>query len=197
MNSSNTGGQGVNIFTRNQPQTTGNMFSNQSQGQGNNIFSSNRPQTGMFNNNSTGSTTPQNSMFNNSQSQGGGNTLFNNQQQGSSNLFNNRPPTGTGNNLFNQGSNTATTGNMFSQGGTTLFSQPTSNQTSGLFNNNYNQYGSNYNNTTNFKVNPNCPVNEAKVYELLNTPIEKQRLFFETFQPEYLKQLITYYRKSI
>ena len=148
----------------------------------------------MFNN--TGSSQSQNNVFANNQSQGGGNNLLSgNQQQGSTNLFN-RSNNGTGNNLFNQGSNTGNTGNMFNQGGTTLFSPGTSNQTSGLFNNTYNQYGSN-NNSTGFKVNPNCPVNEAKVYELMNTPLDKQRIFFETFQPDYLKQLISYYRKSI
>ena len=125
----------INMFTK-QPQSQ-NIFGGQTQPQPNNNF--------------------------NGQGQGGTNNMFynnnNNQQQGSINLF---KCTAGGTNILNQNQGSSSSGgtNLFSQGGTTLFSQPTSAQTGGHFNNPYNQSTNNYNSTASkYPINPNCPVN--------------------------------------
>lgn len=146
------------------------MGNNQSGGS-NNIFGNNQ------NNQSGGS----NSLFGNNQS-GGSNNLFGNTQGVSNNLFGNTQ--GVSNNLFGN-TQSGATNNLFgnNQSGNLFFDQG-----------NYNQSGSL---TGASAPNQFSQVNEAQLYHLLNAPEDQQRKLFEAFVPDYIKQLVTLYRKNL
>ena len=191
---------GTNLFGNNQGNQggQGNLFGKQQQNPPNNIFgtgqnnTANRPQgsTNLFGNQGGGNNQPSNNIFGNNQStQQPTNNLFGN-NQGGGNLFN-QTTGNTTNNLFGQGGNTSN--NLFGQNqGSTLFS---GNTQGGSYTGGYNQTGAGYN--PNATQGNYSTVNENRVYDLINAPLDQQQKIFDTFNTDYLKQLITHYRKSI
>ena len=117
------------------------------------------------------------------QQQQTGGTLFNTQGGGTSTLFGGGQGS-SGSNLFGQ---TGQTGNLFGTGAGTGTQ--------------YGQYGS-YGQPTYGQQGATNPahfsqVNEGQFQYLLSAPQDQQKKIFESFQTDYIKNLIAFYKKSI
>ena len=112
--------------------------------------------------------------------------MFSNQQQGTSgNLFNNQG--GSGSNLF---SNNQSSGNLFGQSGSMVGAGTQYGSYGGS--GGYGGYGQGMSQNPNFSQ-----VNEEQFRHLLSSPQDQQKKLFEAFQSDYIKNLMTYYRKTL
>ena len=185
INQTNTPQPGNNLFNiGNTPQTGGGLF-NPQPAQTGGLFNPQPAQTG--------------GLFNPQPAQTGG--LFNPQPaQTGGGLFNPQTPQ-TGGGLFNP-QPAQTGGGLFNPGNTPLLNQNTmpSMQTGGLFNPQpSNPVGGGLN--TAFQagnlINQNNRLpSDSKIFELMNAPLDQQKQLIEAFSPDYVQQLLSYYRKS-
>ena len=197
----NNGSGGTNLFGNNSggSGTSGGLFSKpQTQGGGGttifgggqqtqqgqpNIFGNKgkkKPNTGTTGTGTGGGST----LFGGgTQQQQTGGTLFNTQGGGTTTMFGGAQGS-SGSNLFSQ---TGQTGTLFGTGGGTGTQ--------------YGQYGS-YGQPTYGQQGGTNPayfsqVNEGQFQYLLSAPQDQQKKLFESFQTDYIKNLIAFYRKSI
>lgn len=177
-----------NLFGANKPATGTGLFGattpQNTQPQQGGFFGATNPQptagTGLFG--ATGAQNPPQNTFlggNTTQPQNTG--LFGGQpqqpqqpqQQG---LFN-RGPTTTGTGFFNPGTTNppAVGTGLFNPGGNTIFGAQNPPQTGSLLPNSFNQPNANMSPLGGFPMNQNAQLNEAKIFELMNAPLDQQK----------------------